>query len=247
MLFAQQSQQLDVAGPALAEAEIVASHHGGCAHAGGEDLGDELLCFHRGKVGVELEHQHRVGAGVCEQILALIECGQSERRQIRLEEAHRVRVESRDDDRAPLVMAARDRPPDDRLVAEVKTVEIAEREDAPAKLVRECRCRGSRAASPACIGGAAPVAMEQGWQCRISRGIRLTGRRAQPSFASNNAVTANFGNFGASALDSDGANSYLQPIPIHRSSGGAFVRASVFRLQSGFLARRWAASGGPWS
>jgi hypothetical protein len=33
------------------------------------------------------------------------------------------------------------------------------------------------------------------------------------------------------ALDSPQGESYLRPIPIHRCSGGAFVRASVFRLE----------------
>ena len=42
-------------------------------------------------------------------------------------------------------------------------------------------------------------------------------------------------------LDSLGAESYLALIPIHRLPGGAFVRASVFRLGwvRDFLARRW--------
>jgi hypothetical protein len=32
-------------------------------------------------------------------------------------------------------------------------------------------------------------------------------------------------------LDSGLAHSYLRPIPIHRLTGGAFVRASAFRLE----------------
>ena len=43
----------------------------------------------------------------------------------------------------------------------------------------------------------------------------------------------------AGALDSGPPNSYLQLIPIHRLPGGAFVRASVFRLVGDFLATRW--------
>jgi hypothetical protein len=35
-------------------------------------------------------------------------------------------------------------------------------------------------------------------------------------------------------LDLAKAQSYLQFIPIHRLPGGAFVRASVFRLGAGF-------------
>ena len=59
-----------------------------------------------------------------------------------LEEAHRVRVEGGDDDRPPLVVAARDRAPDDRLVAEVEAVEIAERDDAAAKRVGHAAIEG---------------------------------------------------------------------------------------------------------
>ena len=34
-------------------------------------------------------------------------------------------------------------------------------------------------------------------------------------------------------LDSAPSRSYLAAIPFHRSPGGAFVRASVFRLETG--------------
>ena len=111
-----------------------------------EHLGDELLGVHRGELGAELEHQHRVGAGVGEQRLALVERGQAERRHVGLEEADRVRVEGRDDHRPPLVEGARDRAADHRLVAEVESVEIAERDDAPLEADRGCRRRGSAAA-----------------------------------------------------------------------------------------------------
>jgi hypothetical protein len=48
--------------------------------------------------------------------------------------AHRVRVEGRDYYRAALMEAARDRSPNDRLVAQMKAVEIAERDDASPEL-----------------------------------------------------------------------------------------------------------------
>ena len=65
-----------------------------------------------------------------EQGLALLERRQAEWRHIGLEEAHRVRVEGGDDHRAALMKAALDRAPDHRLVAEMKAIEIAERDDA---------------------------------------------------------------------------------------------------------------------
>jgi len=40
-------------------------------------------------------------------------------------------------------------------------------------------------------------------------------------------------------LDSGASHSYLRTIPIHRLSGGAFVRASAFSLGRDFLATRW--------
>ena len=43
--------------------------------------------------------------------------------------AHGVRVEGRDDHRPPLMRAALHRAPYHRLVAEVKAIEIAERDD----------------------------------------------------------------------------------------------------------------------
>ena len=107
-----------------------------------EDVGDELLGAGRGERLVEFEHQHRVGAGVGEQRLALVERGQAERRHVGLEVTHRMRVEGGDDHRPPLVKAARDRPPDHRLVAEVEAVEIAEGDDAALEVVGNTAVEG---------------------------------------------------------------------------------------------------------
>ena len=54
----------------------------------------------RGQRAVEVEHQHRIGPGRGEQLLALVERGQAERRRIGAEMAHRMRIERRDDRRA---------------------------------------------------------------------------------------------------------------------------------------------------
>ena len=80
-----------------------------------------------------MEDQHRVGAGLGEQPLALVERGQAEGRQVRLEEADRMRIEGRDQHRPALGAGARDGAAHHRLVALVKSVEIAERDDAAAK------------------------------------------------------------------------------------------------------------------
>ena len=105
-------------------------------------LDDEILGAGRGELGAELEHQHRVRAGVGEQLLALVEGGQAERRNLGLEEAHRVRVEGGDDHRPPLVKCARDGAADHRLVAEMESVEIAECDDAPLETVGDAAGEG---------------------------------------------------------------------------------------------------------
>ena len=53
-----------------------------------------------------------------------------------------MRVEGGDDRRPPLMEGARDRPPDHRLVAEVESVEIAERDDAPREAVGDAAVEG---------------------------------------------------------------------------------------------------------
>ncbi len=135
VLGSDSRQQRHVSSAALAEAEIVSGDHPRGADPLGEHLGDELLGVHRGELRAELEHQHRVGAIAGEQRLALIERHQAEGRDVGLEEADRVRVEGGDDDRPPLMEAARDRAAHHRLVAEVESVEIAERENAPLQLI----------------------------------------------------------------------------------------------------------------
>ena len=70
-----------------------------------------------------------------EQALTLVEGREAERRHIRLEVPHRMRIEGCHDHGLAQVEAERDRAAHHRLVAEVETVEIAEREDRAAKLI----------------------------------------------------------------------------------------------------------------
>ena len=67
------AQHLGIAAAAAAEGEVVAGDDAGGADPLGQHLADEILGAGRGEVGVELEHQHRVGAGMGEQPLALVE------------------------------------------------------------------------------------------------------------------------------------------------------------------------------
>ena len=127
----------DVARTPLAEAEVVASHDAHGPEPLYEHVGDELLRIHRRQFGPEAKDEHRVGTGMGEQPLTLVEGRETEGRHLWLEMAHWVRVESGDDHRPPKVEAERNRPADHRLVAEMEAVEIAERDDRAAKLFRD--------------------------------------------------------------------------------------------------------------
>ena len=63
------AQHLDIAAAALAEGEVVAGDDARRADLLGQQLADEILGAGRGQLGVEVEHQHRVGAGMGEQPL----------------------------------------------------------------------------------------------------------------------------------------------------------------------------------
>src|SRR5690606_17311514 len=89
----------------------------------------------RRKLVVELEYQHRVGAGRGEQRLALVERGEAERRHVRSEMAHRVRVEGGDDHRAAFAPAPSYRLGTGPRVAEREAVEVAERQERAAQRI----------------------------------------------------------------------------------------------------------------
>ena len=167
--LAEQLQHLDIAAAALAEGEILAGDDAGRADPADQIVGDEIGRGDRGELGAEMEDQHRIRAGLGEQPLALVERGQAEGRQVRLEEAHRMRIEGRDQHRPPLGAGARHGAAHHRLVALVKSVEIAERDDAAAKCVRNRR---------------APVQALHGTAYRKRRGRRcLAGSPFEPDEA----------------------------------------------------------------
>ena len=80
-----------------------------------------------------MEHQHRGGAGGEIKFLPLFERGQAEGFGIGLEMAHRMRVEGGDDRGAAFFARPANRLARHRLVAEVETVEIAQRDDRAAQ------------------------------------------------------------------------------------------------------------------
>ena len=156
------AQQRDVAAAALAEGEVLAGHDARGADALDQPSATNSSAASRGERRVEVEHQHRVGAGLGEQPLALVERGQPERRRVGPEIAHRVRIEGRDDRRPPLG-ARCDRAADHRLVAEVEAVEIAERDDASPEASGMPPAKVSRCIAPGLSGSGAleqPVFVE---------------------------------------------------------------------------------------
>ena len=68
-----------------------------------------------------------------EQPLPLIKRGQAEGRRVGLEEAHRMRIEGRDQRRPSLGPGALDRTADNRLMSKVKPVEVSQRDDSAAQ------------------------------------------------------------------------------------------------------------------
>jgi hypothetical protein len=94
---------------------------------------NELFGRRRGKRAVEAEHDHRIGAGLGKQALALVEAGQAKGRRVGAEVAHRMGIEGRDQSWPPLRACAGHGAADHRLVPGMKPIEIAERDDPPAK------------------------------------------------------------------------------------------------------------------
>src|SRR3546814_15141379 len=105
-------------------------------------LGDEIRGGDGGEGGVEMEDQHRIRACFGEQALALVERGEAEGRQVRLEETHRMRIERCDQGRAGFGARASDRRADHRLVPARKSVRPEERRGGK-EGVSKCKYRWS--------------------------------------------------------------------------------------------------------
>ena len=82
-----------------------------------------------------------LGAGRAEQSFALVERGETEGRGVGAEQAHRMRIEGRDDRRSSGGARGGDGALDHRLVSEVESIEIAQRDDTTGKV------RGQRRAA----------------------------------------------------------------------------------------------------
>ena len=128
-LRAKFTQAGGIARAAFAEYEVFAGDEARDMEFAAQPFVDPAFRHHPGNRVVEMEYQHRIGAGLCEQFLPLVERRQPERRRIGPEMAHRMRIERGDDCRAALVLRPAHRFADDCLVAEVESVEITQRED----------------------------------------------------------------------------------------------------------------------
>src|SRR3546814_17055353 len=115
----------DIAAATLAENEIGAGDDARGAIAIEQQRGDEILCRRARERGVEGQDEHRVGARRGEQLLPLVERREAEGRDVGLEEAHRMRVEGRDDRGKPLVLRMMHSAADDRLMPGLEAVALA--------------------------------------------------------------------------------------------------------------------------
>ena len=84
---------------------------------------------HPGDRIVEMKHEHGVGSGAREQFLPLVERGQPERGGVGPEMADRMRIEGRDNRRAAFSLRPLHGFADDRLMAAMESIEIAQREN----------------------------------------------------------------------------------------------------------------------
>ncbi len=151
------AQQFDIALGLLAEGKVAACHHAVRAKTFEQDVGDEILGARPSQFAIKVEHQHRGGPCGEIKLLPLFERRQAERRHIGLEEAHRMRVEGRDDRRAALRLRPVDRLARHRLMPAMEAVEIAERNHSAAQRLRDLvsviepsHCAALIGLSPAC-------------------------------------------------------------------------------------------------
>ena len=206
-LRAELAQHRRIAAAALAEGEVLAgddARRADAARPAARRRNPRRWCA--ASSAPKSEHQHGVRAGMREQPLALVERGQPERRHVGLEVADRVRVEGRDDHRPPLVRSRAappgSPPPGGRGGSR-----------------RNCRARRSRR--------------------EARRGSAGRGRRQRAALALQRTLYAaahvDVRQSRVRTLALELRRSLTIPIsrriPIHRSPGGAFVRASVFRLE----------------
>ena len=132
-VLAELDQPFEIATARLAEGEVLPGNHAGHAQMLAQQFPDEILCRGARQFAVEVEHQHRGRARGEIMLLPLFERGQTERRRIGLEMAHRVRIEGGDDRGAALFACPGNGFARHRLVAKVKAIEIAQRDDRAAQ------------------------------------------------------------------------------------------------------------------
>jgi hypothetical protein len=94
---------------------------------------DEGVCRDIGKRAGKVEHDHRIGPGLSQITLPLVERGQAERRCIGRKMADGVRIECGDKGRRAARAGQLHGPTDDGLMPGMDTVKIAKRDDAASK------------------------------------------------------------------------------------------------------------------
>ena len=130
-------QQGDRAAAPLAKGEIAAGDHAGGAKLAGQNVADPAFGRHIGHRRIEVEHQGRIGAGCGKHVAALFDGGEAEGRGIGHEIADRVRGKGGDDGGAALGTGPAQGLAKYGLMAAVKAIEIAQRNNGAAQGFRK--------------------------------------------------------------------------------------------------------------
>ncbi len=126
-------QRGEVARAPGAEAEVAADDEAFHAQAADEHLVDELARAQGGKLPVESRHMHALDADPGEQLQLVAQPRQARRSGVRGEELPRVRLEGQDAGLQAGCMGGADDALDERAVAPVHPVEVADGQRAPAR------------------------------------------------------------------------------------------------------------------
>ena len=96
-------------------------------------VGHKRFCGHIGERAGKVENDHRIGPGLSQIVLALVECGQAEGRGIGREMADRMRIKCRDQGGDAARTGQGHGFTNDSLMPGMNTVKIAKRNHAAAK------------------------------------------------------------------------------------------------------------------
>lgn len=130
------AQHIDIAAARFAKGEVFARDNSRNPKPFNEQCDDEIFGAGRRKFSIKIKHQHGVRACIFEKSLPLVERRQPEPRRLRREKADRMRVKGGNDSWTACRLRLRDGFTSDRLMPQMKAVEIAQSDDSTAQCVR---------------------------------------------------------------------------------------------------------------